>query len=64
MKFRDGKCRQKTKGECNVGIRYRSYIVLTGSVMSLWPKVESVLSEFGAKMQVCLMMPLTNLIVN
>jgi hypothetical protein len=51
---RYGKCRQKTMGiDCQFGLRQRSYNVLSGSVLSVWTKVESVLSSnFGGKMQV------------
>lgn len=39
--------------DCQFGLRQRSYNVLSGSVLSVWTKVESVLSSnFGGKMQV------------
>ncbi|KAK4029142.1 protein strawberry notch [Daphnia magna] len=49
-----GKCRQKTLGvDCQFGLRQRTYNVLSGSVLSVWTKVEAVLSaNFGGKMQV------------
>nr|CAH0110931.1 unnamed protein product [Daphnia galeata] len=52
--YKYGKCRQKTMGiDCQFGLRQRSYNVLSGSVLSVWTKVESVLSSnFGGKMQV------------
>lgn len=53
--YRFGKCRQKTMGvDCQFGLRQRTYNVLSGSVLSVWTKVESVLSaNLGGKMQVC-----------
>lgn len=49
-----GKCRQSAAGEiCQYGLRQRAYNVLTGSVLSVWTKVEAVLSaHYNAKMQV------------
>lgn len=35
--------------ECEVGLRKKSYNVLTGSVLSVWSKVESVLTNDGQK---------------
>ncbi|CAN7985941.1 unnamed protein product, partial [Ixodes pacificus] len=43
-----GSCRTKT---CEVGLRRRKYHVLSGSVLAIWAKVESVLSTFS-KLQV------------
>ena len=81
--FWKGNCRNKTLGiECEVGLRKKSYNVLTGltakclttklnlintfltpgSVLSVWTKVESVLTNDGqkkgqhAKMQVSLLL--------
>lgn len=40
--------------DCQFGLRQRTYNVLSGSVLSVWTKVESVLSaNLGGKMQVC-----------
>merc|ERR1719458_2327476 len=48
--FWKGNCRNKTLGiECEVGLRKKSYNVLTGSVLSVWTKVESVLTNDGQK---------------
>merc|ERR1719210_379360 len=48
--FWKGNCRNKTIGiECEVGLRKKSYNVLTGSVLSVWTKVESVLTNDGQK---------------
>jgi len=48
--FWKGNCRNKTMGiECEVGLRKKSYNVLTGSVLSVWTKVESVLTNDGQK---------------
>ena len=39
--------------DCQYGLRQRTYNVLSGSVLSVWNKVESVLSSnYGGKMQV------------
>ncbi|EEC12895.1 conserved hypothetical protein [Ixodes scapularis] len=39
-------CRKKTMGlTCEVGLRRRTYHVLSGSVLAVWAKVESVLSS-------------------
>ncbi|XP_064461172.1 protein strawberry notch homolog 1-like isoform X2 [Ornithodoros turicata] len=41
-----GSCRKKTMGMgCEVGLRRRTYHVLSGSVLAVWAKVESVLSS-------------------
>jgi len=57
--FWKGNCKNRSVGmECEVGLRKKSYNVLTGSVLSVWTKVESVLTNDGqrkgqhAKMQV------------
>ena len=49
-----GKCRQSAAGEtCQYGLRKRFYNVLTGSILSVWTKVEALLSaHWGGKMQV------------
>merc|ERR1719342_1448715 len=45
-----GNCKNKSIGmECEVGLRRKSYNVLTGSVLSVWTKVESVLTNDGQK---------------
>ncbi|KAK6742205.1 hypothetical protein RB195_009833 [Necator americanus] len=41
-----GKCKSEAMGVyCEVGRRTRTYFVLSGSVLSVWPVVEEVLSE-------------------
>lgn len=41
-----GNCRNVTSGqECEVGLRRRQYHILAGSVLSVWARVESVLSQ-------------------
>ncbi|XP_070492560.1 protein strawberry notch isoform X1 [Chironomus tepperi] len=55
--FWNGTCRQTTLGfECEVGLRRRTYSILSGSVLSVWGRVENVLSRYGSsghnKMQV------------
>lgn len=48
--FWKGNCRNKTVGiECEVGLRKKTYNVLTGSVLSVWTRVESVLTNDGQK---------------
>ena len=52
-----GQCRRKTMGVlCEVGLRQRQYYVLSGSVLSVWTKIETILSQFhttnNAKLQV------------
>lgn len=52
-----GQCRRKTMGVlCEVGLRQRQYYVLSGSVLSVWTKIESILSahhgSHNAKLQV------------
>lgn len=52
-----GQCRRKTMGVlCEVGLRQRQYFVLSGSVLSVWTKIESILSAHhgthNAKLQV------------
>lgn len=44
-----GNCKNTTLGRgCEVGLRRRSYNVLAGSVLSVWSRIEAVLSsEFG-----------------
>jgi len=45
-----GNCKNRTLGlECEVGVRRKTYNVLTGSVLSVWTAVESVLSSDGQK---------------
>ncbi|GIZ01189.1 protein strawberry notch homolog 1 [Caerostris extrusa] len=40
-----GQCRRKTvHGSCEVGLRQRKYYVLSGSVLSVWTKIESIMS--------------------
>ncbi|XP_012140894.1 protein strawberry notch isoform X3 [Megachile rotundata] len=51
-----GNCKNVTIGmDCEVGLRRRSYNVLSGSVLSVWSRVESILatrSGHNSKMQV------------
>ncbi|CAH1132025.1 unnamed protein product [Ceutorhynchus assimilis] len=51
-----GNCRNATAGhECEVGLRRRTYHVVSGSVLSVWSRVEGVLASRGGvqnKMQV------------
>ncbi|KFM82075.1 Protein strawberry notch-like protein, partial [Stegodyphus mimosarum] len=52
-----GQCRRKTMGVlCEVGLRQRQYYVLSGSVLSVWTKIESIMSahhgSHNAKLQV------------
>ncbi|XP_012539722.1 protein strawberry notch isoform X2 [Monomorium pharaonis] len=51
-----GNCKNTTVGiDCEVGLRRRSYNVLSGSVLSVWSRVETVLaarSGHNSKMQV------------
>jgi len=45
-----GNCKSKTMGlECEVGLRRKTYNVLTGSVLSVWSNVEAVLTNDGQK---------------
>ncbi|XP_015914780.1 protein strawberry notch homolog 1 [Parasteatoda tepidariorum] len=52
-----GQCRRQTMGvKCEVGLRKRRYFVLSGSVLSVWTKIESIFPVHGgshnAKLQV------------
>jgi len=48
--FWKGNCKNRMGGmECEVGLRRKTYNVLTGSVLSVWTKVESVLTNDGQK---------------
>ena len=38
-----GSCRRARMGHCESGLRTRTYYVLSGSVLSVWNQVESVL---------------------
>jgi hypothetical protein len=53
---RNGQCRKRSLDlTCEVGLRTRQYHVLSGSVLSVWSRVESVLSGSAhafAKMQI------------
>lgn len=45
-----GNCKSRTLGiECEVGLRRKTYNVLTGSVLSVWSNVEAVLTNDGQK---------------
>ena len=49
---RRGTCKKISVGlPCEVGLRTRTYYVLSGSVLSVWNKVESVLSSMPSTMQ-------------
>ncbi|XP_055389507.1 protein strawberry notch isoform X2 [Condylostylus longicornis] len=50
----NGNCRNTNLGiECEYGLRRRTYTVLAGSVLSIWARIESVLSvKHNNKMQV------------
>ena len=57
MCFRRGSCKKRTLGlgVCEVGLRTRAYYVLSGSVLSVWTKVEQVLANVhggGSRMQI------------
>lgn len=42
--FRRGNCKLVTVGQdCEVGLRRRTYNVLSGSVLSVWSRIENVL---------------------
>ena len=46
--FRRGNCKNVTLGmQCEVGLRKKTYNVLTGSVLSVWHEVESILTQDG-----------------
>ncbi|CAL1287186.1 unnamed protein product [Larinioides sclopetarius] len=52
-----GQCRRKTMvGSCEVGLRQRKYYVLSGAVLSVWTKIENIMSSHhgahNAKLQV------------
>jgi len=48
--FWKGNCKNRSVGmECEVGLRRKTYNVLTGSVLSVWTLVESVLTNDGQK---------------
>merc|ERR1719193_755635 len=48
--FWKGNCKNRMGGmECEVGLRRKTYNVLTGSVLSVWTLVESVLTNDGQK---------------
>lgn len=45
--FRKGTCKKRQFGlECETGLRSRTYHVLSGSVLSVWNKVENVLRSY------------------
>jgi len=45
-----GNCKNRTLGmDCEVGLRRKTYNVLTGSVLSVWSSVEAVLTNDGQK---------------
>ena len=47
---RKGNCKNTTLGmKCEVGLRRKTYNVLTGSVLSVWVQVEQVLTHDGNK---------------
>ena len=47
---RRGNCKLTTLGQkCEIGLRRKTYNVLAGSVLSVWTKVEEVLTHDGNK---------------
>lgn len=54
--FRRGNCKfVKFRQECGVGLRHRAYNVLSGSVLSIWNRIENVIhacTGYQHKMQV------------
>ena len=56
MTTRRGNCKKASVGlQCEIGLRCRTYFVLCGSVLSVWTKVENVLSSVSGtnvKMQI------------
>lgn len=45
-----GNCKNVTMGlECEVGLRLKTYNVLTGSILSVWTRVEGVLTHDGQR---------------
>ena len=48
--LRRGNCKLTTLGQkCEIGLRRKTYNVLAGSVLSVWTKVEEVLTHDGNK---------------
>ena len=48
--YRRGNCKITTLGQkCEIGLRRKTYNVLAGSVLSVWTKVEEVLTHDGNK---------------
>ena len=46
--YRKGNCKNVTMGlQCEVGLRKKTYNVLTGSVLSVWHEIESILTHDG-----------------
>lgn len=55
--FRKGNCKKTAAGlTCDVGLRTRTFHVLSGSVLSVWNKLENVLASapggVNTKMQI------------
>lgn len=53
-RYTNGHCRKEdaqdnTKEYCQNGRRFRTYFVLTGSVIAIWPTLEKALSDSRAK---------------
>lgn len=57
VQCRNGHCKKTSLGlNCEIGLRTRQYHVLSGSVLSVWSRVESVLTSLpggtASKMQI------------
>lgn len=52
--YYQGTCRNKTMGiDCDIGLKRRTYFILSGSVLSVWARVEHILTTTNSsKMQV------------
>lgn len=52
--YYQGTCRNKTVGlDCEIGLKRRTYFILSGSVLSVWARVENILATTNSsKMQV------------
>lgn len=54
--FRNGNCRMVTFGrDCEVGLRHRAYAILSGSMLTLWGKIETIVKActgYEHKMQI------------
>lgn len=54
-RYVNGHCKKEDQPEnkefCEFGRRYRTYFVLTGSVIAVWPMLEKALSDARVKQQ-------------